>query len=92
MSLRTFAVTFVSVFFAELGDKTQLITLASSSTSNSKLSVFIGAASALVLASALGVLAGASIEAFVTVKTLERLSGCFFIAIGIFTLVRSFHS
>ena len=50
--------TFVTVFLAELGDKTQLATVAISGTSNRPLAVFIGSSSALVLASLIGAIAG----------------------------------
>ena len=52
--------TFVTVFLAELGDKTQLATVAISGTSDRPLAVFIGSSSALVLASLIGALAGGS--------------------------------
>ena len=46
--------TFLTVFIAELGDKTQLATLTISGTSNKPLAVFLGSSSALVFASLLG--------------------------------------
>ena len=49
--------TFLTVFLAELGDKTQLATVAISGTSNRPLAVFLGSSSALVLASLLGAFA-----------------------------------
>ena len=54
--------TFVTVFLAELGDKTQLATVAISGTSDRPLAVFIGSSSALVLASLIGALAGGSVN------------------------------
>ena len=53
--------TFLTVFLAELGDKTQLATVALSGTSNRPLAVFLGSSSALVLASLIGTLAGGSL-------------------------------
>ena len=44
--------TFVTVFLAELGDKTQLATVALSGTSNRPMAVFLGSSTALVLANA----------------------------------------
>ena len=43
--------TFLTVFLAELGDKTQLATVALSGTSDRPLAVFLGSSCALVLAS-----------------------------------------
>ena len=51
--------TFLAVFLAELGDKTQLATVAISGTSKAPVVVFAASASALVLASLIGALAGA---------------------------------
>ena len=56
MDLKTLSTVFTSVFIAELGDKTQLATmLFASDKDTSKLTVFLGAAAALVVTSALGV-------------------------------------
>ena len=54
--------TFITVFVAELGDKTQLATLTISGTSNRPLAVFLGSASALVFASLLGAFAGTNFK------------------------------
>ena len=78
------------VFVAELGDKTQLSTmLYASSTPNGKLTVFVGAALALVLSSALGVFAGAQLGARLDPKLLARIAGIGFIVIGAWTFVRA---
>ena len=57
MDLALLLSTFVTVFLAELGDKTQLATVALSGTSDRPFAVFLGSSSALVLASLLGALA-----------------------------------
>ena len=54
--------TFGLVFIAELGDKTQLSTMLLASKTKTPLSVFVGAACALVLSSLLGVFAGGFIS------------------------------
>jgi putative Ca2+/H+ antiporter (TMEM165/GDT1 family) len=60
MDLKVLAAVFVTVFVAELGDKTQLATmLFASDRQVSKWVVFFGASLALITSSALGVLAGA---------------------------------
>jgi putative Ca2+/H+ antiporter (TMEM165/GDT1 family) len=86
-----FAATFTSVFLAELGDKTQLATMALSGAADSSTRrwiVFVGAASALVATSALGVLVGASIGRFVSPPVLNRVAGVAFLAMGVWMLVR----
>ena len=90
MDLRTVFSTFVAVFLAELGDKTQLITFGASASSDSKWSVFIGSATALVVASALGVLAGGLVGHLISEKILERAAGISLVGLGLFTIWKSF--
>ena len=60
MDLRVFATVFVTIFVAELGDKTQLATLLyAAEAKNPRIVVFLASSSALVLTSLLGVAAGA---------------------------------
>ena len=81
---------FTSVFIAELGDKTQLATmLFAADRDTSKLTVFVGAALALVLTSAIGVAAGSSVAQYVSEKTLHHVAGIGFIGIGLWTLVKA---
>ena len=53
-----FSSTFITIFLAEMGDKTQLVTLLMSAESQSPWIVFLGAAIALLTTSLLGVLVG----------------------------------
>jgi len=86
--LRAFLTVFITVFLAEMGDKTQLATMLFSAEAKvSKWVIFAGAALALVLTSAIGVLVGAQIERFVSPRTLKIVAGVGFIAIGLWTLV-----
>ena len=88
MELRTFLTVFASVFVAELGDKTQLATLLfASDRQTSKLTVFAASASALVLTSALGVLAGGVISEYVSPRLLRWIAGGGFIAVGLWVLL-----
>ena len=90
MDLKVFAMVFGTIFIAELGDKTQLATLLyAAEGGNPKLTVFVAAAAALVLTSALGVLGGTVISHYVSPKTLTWTAGLGFIAIGVYTLVRA---
>jgi len=75
--------TFLTVFLAELGDKTQLATVAISGTSNRPLAVFIGSSSALVLASLIGALAGGSMASLVPTELLQLLAAAGFLIIGL---------
>ncbi len=90
MDFKVLSTVFTSVFIAELGDKTQLATLLFAADKDaSKLTVFLGAALALIVTSAIGVLAGSAISQYVGEKTLHYLAGIGFIAIGVWTLARA---
>ena len=90
MDWKILSTVFVSVFIAELGDKTQLATMLFASDKEiSKLTVFTGASLALVVTSAMGVVAGSAISQYVGEKLLHYLAGIGFIAIGIWTLLKA---
>ena len=83
MLLTLLFTTFVTVFLAEMGDKTQLTTITLSSTTNKPLAVFIGSSLALILATLLGALAGGSIANLIPAFLLKLISGIVFLIIGI---------
>ncbi|MBK5259288.1 MAG: TMEM165/GDT1 family protein [Thermoanaerobaculia bacterium] len=86
--LRAFFTVFVTVFLAEIGDKTQLATMLFASEAKvSKWVIFAGSALALVLAAAIGVMVGAQLERFIAPRTLKMVAGIGFIAIGAWTLI-----
>lgn len=90
MDLKLFATIFAAVFVAELGDKTQLATmLFAADKDTSKLVIFAGASLALIMTSAIGVVAGAAISHYVSEKTLHYVAGAGFVAIGIWTLIKA---
>jgi putative Ca2+/H+ antiporter (TMEM165/GDT1 family) len=87
MNWTVFLTIFVSVFIAELGDKTQLATMLFASDKEvSKYTVFFAASAALIVASAIGVLAGSLLAEYINAKYLHYVAGIGFIGIGIFTL------
>lgn len=90
MELKVFFTVFAAVFIAELGDKTQLATMLFAADKEvSKWTVFLGASAALVVATAIGVIAGTLLSEFINEKHLNYLAGAGFILIGAFTLVRA---
>lgn len=90
MDLKTFAIIFGTVFLAELGDKTQLATvLFASRPTISLVTVFAGAALALVLSTAIAVAAGTVVSTYVDPKYLSYIAGAGFVIIGIWTLVQA---
>jgi putative Ca2+/H+ antiporter (TMEM165/GDT1 family) len=87
MDLKVLLTVFGIVFLAELGDKTQLATLLFASRSPGNLiAVFVGASAALVLASAIGVVAGAFVSQYIGPKQLSYVAGAGFIVIGVWTI------
>ena len=82
---------FLTVFLAELGDKTQLATvLFSTDGTSNKALVFIAAASALVVSTALAVILGASAEKYLAAMPLKLIAGAGFILIGLFMIAGHF--
>ena len=90
MEYRALLTVFAAVFIAELGDKTQLATmLFASDREVSKLTVFVGASLALVVASGIGVLAGSLVSQYLSERYLHYIAGIGFIAIGAWTLFKA---
>ncbi len=90
MNIKIFFTIFMTVLFAELGDKTQLATLLfATNKEHSKLMVFLSAASALVVASVIAVLLGNILGKYINPKYLSWIAGAGFIIIGIWTLVKA---
>jgi putative Ca2+/H+ antiporter (TMEM165/GDT1 family) len=90
MDLKIFFTVFAVIFIAELGDKTQLATMLFASDKEvGKFTIFLAASSALVLASAIGVLAGSFLSHYISEKHLHIIAGVGFIGIGIWMLVKA---
>lgn len=80
---KAFLAAFGLVFFAELGDKTQLTTMMLAAESRSIFSVFTGAALALILTSLLGVLFGQLLVDLIPPRFLHFLAGTGFVTLGL---------
>ena len=90
MDWKIFVTIFASVFIAELGDKTQLATMLFAADKDvSKFTVFIAASFALIVATALGVLAGSLLSSYINEKYLHYIAGVGFIVIGVYTLYQA---
>lgn len=88
MDFKLFVTVMSVVFLAELGDKTQLATvLFAADREVSKWLVFAAASMGLILATAIGVLAGGLIAQYVNEKYLHMIAGIGFVAIGIWLLL-----
>ena len=86
MDWKIFGTAFVTLFLAELGDKTQLAVITMTASTESKLSVFLGASLALVVVTLLGVLVGGVFAEYVPTDWLQRIVAVAFIAIGMLML------
>ncbi len=78
-----FLSTFITIFLAELGDKTQMATLLLSAQSQSPFVVFLGAGLALIATSLIGVLLGQWMSKRVSEETLDTCAGILLLLITI---------
>ncbi len=84
---------FITVFLAELGDKTQIATLLfAADRQNHPILVFLAAAAALSAATAIAVLLGATAERYLTMVPLKLIAGLGFLVVGCWTIWGHFNS
>ncbi|HOI37531.1 MAG TPA: TMEM165/GDT1 family protein [Bacillota bacterium] len=88
--LKVALTTFATVFLAELGDKTQLATMLLVAQGKSPLAVFLGSASALVVSSIVGVLAGGVIAKYIPEIWVRIAAGSGFVILGVLLLLGRF--
>jgi putative Ca2+/H+ antiporter (TMEM165/GDT1 family) len=82
-----FATTFLLIFLAEFGDKTQIAVAGLGSTTEAN-AVWIGATLALACTSILGVLAGRKFLHRLPLVWIHRISGAFFLALAVYAISR----
>ena len=87
MDWKIFGTAFLTLFLAELGDKTQLAVITMTASTESKIAVFAGAALALVVVTLLGVLVGGVLTQFIPTEWLQRIVAVAFIVIGVLMLI-----
>ena len=89
--MKIFITVFTAIFIAELGDKTQLATMLFATDKEvNKLTIFLAASSALIVASAIGVLAGSFLSQHISEKHLHIIAGIGFIGIGVWILIKAY--
>jgi putative Ca2+/H+ antiporter (TMEM165/GDT1 family) len=81
--VKVFLSTAVTVFLAELGDKTQLAALLLAAESGRPGLVFLGASLALISSSLVGVLLGRWLSSFMAPQQLERAAGVLMVGLGL---------
>ena len=88
-----FLSVFITVFLAELGDKTQLATvLFASDEDKPKVLVFAAASAALVISAGAAVLVGAAAERYFAALPLKLLAGLGFSLIGVLMIAEHFRT
>lgn len=87
MDWKIFGTAFLTLFLAELGDKTQLAVMTMSANTESKISVFLGAALALIVVTLIGVLVGGVLNQYIPTEWLQRIVAVAFIVIGVLMLL-----
>ena len=86
---RIFASTFLLVFFAELGDKSQIASFSLATKDGKTVSVIIGAALALACTSVIAVFLGYKLSQYLSERVVKIGSGILFIATGVYLLART---
>ena len=81
MDWQLLGLSFITVFLAEIGDKSQLVAIALGGSSRSPRAVFFGSVAALILASSLGVIAGEGVAQILPARLLKAIA-----AIGFATM------
>ncbi len=89
MDWKLFGSTFLAIFLAEMGDKTQLATLSFASSGSSRWLVFAASALALVSTSAIAVLAGEAVARYIPPIWIKRVAGGLFIVLGVMMLAKA---
>ncbi|MEM9136575.1 MAG: TMEM165/GDT1 family protein [Cyanobacteria bacterium P01_F01_bin.42] len=79
---KEFFATFLTIFAAEFGDKTQLATLMIAAESHSPWVVFVGAGLALIATSLVGVLVGRWLSQTISERMLEIITGLSLVVIA----------
>jgi len=87
MDWKIFGTAFLTLFLAELGDKTQLAVITMTASTESKVAVFLGACLGLVAVTLVGVLVGGVLSQYVPTEWLQRFVAAAFIIIGVLMLL-----
>lgn len=89
MDFRLLLTVFSTVLAAEMADKTQIATfLYASNAAHSKLTVFMGSALALIVASGLAVFFGGVLSQWIDEKVMAKIAGVAFMAVGVWSFLK----
>lgn len=82
-----FGATLVTFFLAEMGDKTQLATVALAAKSAFPIEVVIGTTLGMMIADVPAVILGKQLGQRVSMKLVHTIAACIFLVLGIATLL-----
>lgn len=85
--LGVFGATFITFFLAEMGDKTQIATVAMSAHYNDVLMVVAGTTLGMLIADVPAVFAGDKLAEKIPMKLVHRIAAAMFAALGVATLI-----
>ncbi|ATH08669.1 UPF0016 family membrane protein [Halobacteriovorax marinus] len=88
MDWSVFTATFMTIFIAEIGDKTQFAALAAASQTKSTYSVLLATILALALAGTMGVAFGSVLGKYIDPNKMKYASGSAFILMGAWILLK----
>jgi len=83
MDWQLLGLSFITVFLAEIGDKSQLAAIALSGSLKSTRAVFFGSVTALLLASLIGVLAGEGVAQLLPARILKAIAAVGFALLAV---------
>lgn len=89
--LGVFGATFVTFFLAEMGDKTQIATVAMSAHYNDVLMVVAGTTLGMLIADVPAVFAGDKLAEKIPMTVVHRIAAAMFAVLGIATLLTDFN-
>ncbi|WP_027624029.1 TMEM165/GDT1 family protein [Clostridium lundense] len=82
----------IAFFIAEMGDKTQLMTITISAESNQPLNILMGTTAGMMIADGIGIIGGAWMCKHIPEKYIKWMAGIVFIFFGTLTLYNSMPS
>ncbi len=88
MDWKLFASTFLTIFVAEIGDKTQFAALAVASQAKSIIPVWLGVVLGLAVAGTLGVVFGKYLSTYINPNIMRYMASAAFFIMGTLILLR----
>lgn len=90
MDLKLFFSTFLLIFLAELGDKTQLATMTLAAKEKAYPTIFIAAVLGFALATIVAIVVGVFGAKVLPPEIIQKIAGALFVLVGILILLNKF--